>query len=931
MKKYLQVSIILTTLIFTFAFESNSQVLEWSESNGGYGTGISVNPNGDSYITGSFGGSASFGNITLTNWEYGSSRNAFIAKYDSAGNCTWAKPILGLNLIQGNGISHDSKDNVYLTGRFGDSISFGNIQYITTGNGNFFIAKYDSSGNLIWAKIDSVIFNSIAYGNGIAVDSKGNSYVIGTFSGTVKFGDTQLTTPNIDIFIAKYDSSGNCIWARKDSSSASSYGYGVSVDGFGNIYITGKFNGTDIFGNYTLTAGNPVSDAFVAKYDSSGNCIWAKQISSNNPVSGQGVAVDENGISYSTGSFSGTVSIGSIQLTASGSVDGYAVKFDANGNCIWAQHDSGSTGGTGIALDAKENVYMTGPNVIKYDSSGNFIWLKQISGAQGVGVDVHGSSYIIGDGFVSKLSSATFLNITSPTGNENWQTGTTHNITWNSFDDGNIKIDLSTDNGNGWLTIANNVLAILGDYNFTIPPFSTSSNCRVRLTSLTYGNITTSPNTFTISTASVPNLTVIYPNASVIIKAGSMKNIKWLLTGSIANVKLEYTTDNGNSWEIITSSTSAAAQSYLWAVPNALSSSCRVKISDAANPSLNDVSDTLFTIGSLIISSPAGGEIWEGGSTQNINWTNNGLKYVNLYFSTDNGLNWNPIITNIAATYDTYSWTIPGNISSKDCRIKIENHFDTTFNTESPSTFIIWHPVTASLIPSLGNTTLNFAGTNLKFSAFIITADTIKVTYYEFLSPTSSTLPEGIDSVSKYYWDIYSPSISFIDGIVSVPINLLTGVTDSTKLVWLKRTNPGDPWVNIVGTISNDSLISASQFNSFSEFAIGYTSKVMAIDKIKAIPSKFELYQNYPNPFNPSTIISYQIPAFSKVTLKIYDIIGNEVATLVNGEKPEGTYEVIFNAKALSSGVYFYQIRAIPRRGRSAGNFISTKKLLIIK
>jgi len=88
-------------------------------------------------------------------------------------------------------------------------------------------------------------------------------------------------------------------------------------------------------------------------------------------------------------------------------------------------------------------------------------------------------------------------------------------------------------------------------------------------------------------------------------------------------------------------------------------------------------------------------------------------------------------------------------------------------------------------------------------------------------------------------------------------------------------------------------------------------------------PNNFSLEQNYPNPFNPSTKIQYRVPSISQVVLKIYDILGNEIATLVNEEKPAGVYEVEFNAATLSSGVYFYQLKA--------GEFIQTKKMILIK
>jgi hypothetical protein len=89
------------------------------------------------------------------------------------------------------------------------------------------------------------------------------------------------------------------------------------------------------------------------------------------------------------------------------------------------------------------------------------------------------------------------------------------------------------------------------------------------------------------------------------------------------------------------------------------------------------------------------------------------------------------------------------------------------------------------------------------------------------------------------------------------------------------------------------------------------------------IPSSFELEQNYPNPFNPSTTINYSIPASSFVTLKLYDVLGNEIANLVNEEKEAGRYSVEFNATTLPSGIYFYRLQA--------GSFVETKKMVLMK
>ena len=92
----------------------------------------------------------------------------------------------------------------------------------------------------------------------------------------------------------------------------------------------------------------------------------------------------------------------------------------------------------------------------------------------------------------------------------------------------------------------------------------------------------------------------------------------------------------------------------------------------------------------------------------------------------------------------------------------------------------------------------------------------------------------------------------------------------------------------------------------------------------------FNLSQNYPNPFNPATTITYVIPQTGFVTIKVYDILGREVSTLVNEEKPAGSYEVQFFASGLTSGIYFYQLKVHPANG-GAGDYTETKKMILLK
>jgi hypothetical protein len=148
---------------------------------------------------------------------------------------------------------------------------------------------------------------------------------------------------------------------------------------------------------------------------------------------------------------------------------------------------------------------------------------------------------------------------------------------------------------------------------------------------------------------------------------------------------------------------------------------------------------------------------------------------------------------------------------------------------------------------------------------------------------------------------------------------------------------------NVIENIFNENkpalgnLISLPEFNTgtFYHFkkslnlwgdpsiVLKYSTTTSVNNDISTVPNEYLLSQNYPNPFNPVTTIKYSIPQRSKVTLKVYDIIGKEISTLVNEEKPAAIYEAEFNASGLSSGVYFFQL--------NAGSFISTKKMILLR
>jgi uncharacterized membrane protein YqhA len=346
--------------IFVAKLDSSGNWL-WAKQAGGTdydcGYDIATDSSGNSYVTGCFQGTASFGSTTLT--SYGG-YDIFVAKLDSSGNWLWAKKAGGTSPDYGYDIAIDSSGNSYVTGYFYSTASFGDITLTSSGDYDIFVAKLDNSGNWLWAH--KAGGPNEDYGYSIATDSSGNSYVTGYFKGTASFESTNLTSSgDRDIFVAKLNSYGSWLWAKKAGGTNRDGGCGIATDSSGNSYITGYFEGAASFGGSNLTSSGWY-DIFVAKLNSIGNWLWAKKAGGIDWDEGCGIATDSSGNSYVTGYFMGTASFGTTNLTSSGGYDIFIAKLDSNGNWLDLQKAGGtnSDSGCGIATDSSGNTYLTG-------------------------------------------------------------------------------------------------------------------------------------------------------------------------------------------------------------------------------------------------------------------------------------------------------------------------------------------------------------------------------------------------------------------------------------------------------------------------------------------------------------------------------------------------------------------------------------------
>jgi len=186
--------------------------------------------------------------------------------------------------------------------------------------------------------------------------------------------------------------------------------------------------------------------------------------------------------------------------------------------------------------------------------------------------------------------------------------------------------------------------------------------------------------------------------------------------------------------------------------------------------------------------------------------------------------------------------------------------------------------------------------------------DSVNVPEVEFI--WTSNYP----AIDRYWFEIDTTDLfttSFIDSMITDTTYLYSNLQNGKDYWWRVKAHNSLGW---------------GEFSEVATFFVNITS--VEEEEIDEVPIDYSLSQNYPNPFNPSTKIKYSVPQSSNVVIKVFDVLGNEVAILVNEEKPIGTYEVEFNSHSgivrnLTSGVYFYQL--------NAGEFINTKKMLLLK
>jgi VCBS repeat-containing protein len=339
--------------------------------------GIAVDDEENVYTTGIFEGTVDFdpgsGEELLAS---AGGLDVFVSKLDAAGNHQFAVRIGSTHADNAHGIALDADRNIYIAGSFQGTVDFDPSEEVenrtSAGGEDGFVLKLDSQGLYQYAATMGGATNDVA--RAIAVDSQGNAYVTGNFTGTADFEPgpgihNLVSAGGDDIFVVKLNAAGNLAYAQRFGDNLSQIGRGIAVDESGNAYVIGAFRGTVDFdpgaGTVNLSSAGS-DDIFILKLTAAGDYGFAARFGSTGVDIGYDIAVDDQGRVYATGSFSGTVDFdpgaGVAPLTSAGGGDVFVVILNDSGDYVNAVAMGGMSDehGFGIAIDSFRHVIVSG-------------------------------------------------------------------------------------------------------------------------------------------------------------------------------------------------------------------------------------------------------------------------------------------------------------------------------------------------------------------------------------------------------------------------------------------------------------------------------------------------------------------------------------------------------------------------------------------
>jgi hypothetical protein len=290
-----------------------------------------------------------------------SSRPLFAQGNNSANaNFEWALRIGSRGDDAARGVATDSQGNLYVVGSFPGTVQVGATTLTSRGDDDFFLLKLTPDGAVIWVEQFGGTSSDRAYD--VAVDTQDYPVITGWFGATVTFGETTLTsTGRVDGFTARLNPDGDVLWVRQITGASLDDGNEIATSPNGNILVAGNTRGSAAVDDIALP-NQGEQDGFIVVYDQSGQVMWVQPVSATGFDQMRGIYGDADNNVLVAGQFAGQLSIGGQTLQSAGGSDSYLAKFDPAGNLLWVRQYGGSGDdlARGVSADGEGNVYTSG-------------------------------------------------------------------------------------------------------------------------------------------------------------------------------------------------------------------------------------------------------------------------------------------------------------------------------------------------------------------------------------------------------------------------------------------------------------------------------------------------------------------------------------------------------------------------------------------
>ena len=651
--------------------------------------------------------------------------------------------------------------------------------------------------------------------------------------------------------------------------STDNYLYAINPDGTLKWkYQTGSTIFSSIYSSPTIASDGTVyvgsGDIFLYAINPDGTLKWKYQTGSA-VQSSPAIASD------------GTIYVGSY--------DSFLYAINPNGTLKW-KCQTGIISSSSPAIASDGTVYVGSTEQVSWSNDGRLYAINPdgtLKWYYQTGSHVQSSPAIATDGTVYVGSWDTYLYAINPDSTLKWKYQTDSAI----YSSPAIASD-------GTVYVGSN-----DGYLYAINPDGT-----LKWKHLTIGNVQSSPaiasdgavyfggSNSIYALASLSQVTLTSPNGSESWTAGTSHNITWTSSG-VTNVKLEYSTNNGSIWTTISTSTGAAAGSYIWMVPDTPSTQCTVRISDTSNSAVFYRNYSVFTIVSATISliSPNGGETWTAGSSRTITWTSN-LINVKLEYSANNGTTWTTIVTSTGAAAGSYSWTVPGTPGT-NYLVRVSNASDASVSDQSDAVFAVLATVTVTA-PNGGESWAAGSTQNITWLSYGV--ENVKLQYSANNGSTWTTITASTGAAAgNYSWIV--PGTPGTNCLVQVSDASNASVNDQSNAVFsilatmtVTAPNGGEQWT--AGTIQTITWSSTAVDTVRIEYSPdGVNWSIVSSATVSSGSYSWSIPENYTTTSGMIRITDIKNDSITDTSNDIFSIINIPVAVSVSS--PNGGEEWI--------------------------------------